>query len=69
MDRNQMKKDAEKLLQVMKVGYRYTLIKLEEMTHFSSTKLCLALLLLIRSEHIRQFQCEDGVCYVLKKIT
>jgi hypothetical protein len=69
MDRNQMKKNAEKLLKVMQEGYRYTLSKLEELTAFGSTELCLALLLLIRSEHIRQFQCEDGVCYVLKKIT
>ena len=69
MDRNQMKKNAEKLLRVMKVGYRYTLLKLEEITHFGPTELCLALLLLIRNEQIRQFQCEDGVCYVLKKIT
>ena len=69
MDRNQMKKDAEKLLQVMKVGYRYTLTKLEEITSFGSTELCMALLLLIRSERIKQFQCEEGVCYVLKKIT
>lgn len=64
-----MKKNAEKLLKVMQEGYRYTLSKLEELTAFGSTELCLALLLLIRSEHIRQFQCEDGVCYVLKKIT
>lgn len=68
MDRNQMKKNAEKLTEVMKVGYRYTLTKLEEMTHFHPTELCLAILLLIRSEHVRQFQCEEGVCYVLKKI-
>jgi hypothetical protein len=53
----------------MQEGYRYTLSKLEELTAFGSTELCLALLLLIRSEQIRQFQCEDGVCYVLKKIT
>ena len=69
MDRDQMKKNAEKLLKLMQEGYRYTLSKLENLTALGSTELCLALLLLIRSEHIRQFQCEEGVCYVLKKIT
>ena len=69
MDRKQMMMNAEKLMGVMKVGYRYTLSKLEEITHFPSTELCLAILLLIRSEHVRQFLCEEGVCYVLKKIT
>ena len=69
MDRKQMMMNAEKLMGVMKVGYRYTLSKLEEMTAFGTTELCMALLLLIRSEHVRQFLCDDGVCYVLKKIT
>ena len=67
MDWKQLMKNAEKLTKVMKVGCRYTLSKLEEITAIRSTELCMAILLLIRSEHIRQVLCEDGICYVLKK--
>lgn len=67
MDRNKMKKNAEKIMEVMKTGYRYTLSRLEEITAFGTTELCMAILLLIRDDRVKQFQCEEGVCYVLAK--
>ena len=67
MDKNKMMKHAEKIMKVMKTGYRYTLAKLQEITAFGSTELCMAILLLIRDERVKQFQCEEGVCYVLEK--
>ena len=67
MDKNKMMKNAEKIMRVMKTGYRYTLAKLQEITAFGSTELCMAILLLIRDERVKQFQCEEGVCYVLSK--
>ena len=67
MDKNKMTKNAEKIMKVMKTGYRYTLSKLQEITAFGSTELCMAILLLIRDERVKQFQCEEGVCYVLEK--
>lgn len=67
MDKNKMMKNAEKIMKVMKTGYRYTLAKLQEITAFGSTELCMAILLLIRDERVKQFQCEEGVCYVLEK--
>ena len=67
MDKNKMVKNAEKIMKVMKTGYRYTLAKLQEITAFGSTELCMAILLLIRDERVKQFQCEEGVCYVLSK--
>ena len=68
MDKNKMTKNAEKIMKVMKSGYRYTLSRLQEITAFGSTELCMALLLLIRDKYIKQFQCEEGVCYVLVKV-
>lgn len=67
MDKNKMMKNAEKIMKVMKTGYRYTLAKLQEITAFGSTELCMAILLLIRDERVKQFQCEEGICYVLEK--
>lgn len=67
MDKNKMACNAEKVMQVMKAGYRYTLAKLQEITAFGTTELCMAMLLLIRDDRVKQFQCEDGVCYVLTK--
>ena len=67
MDKNKMMKNAEKIMKVMKTGYRYTLSKLQEITAFGSTELCMAILLLMRDERVKQFQCEEGVCYVLSK--
>ena len=67
MDKNKMKKNAEKIMEVMKAGYRYTLSRLQEITAFGTTELCMAILLLIRDKRIKQFQCEEGVCYVLEK--
>ena len=67
MDKNKMMKNAEKIMKVMKTGYRYTLAKLQEITAFGSTELCMAILLLIRDERVKQFQCEEGVRYVLSK--
>ena len=67
LNKNKMMKNAEKIMKVMKTGYRYTLAKLQEITAFGSTELCMAILLLIRDERVKQFQCEEGVCYVLEK--
>jgi len=67
MDKNKMMKNAEKIMKVMKTGYRYTLSKLQEITAFGTTELCMAILLLIRDERVKQFQCEEGICYVLEK--
>lgn len=67
MDKNKMMRNAEKILRVMKTGYRYTLTKLEEMTSFGTTELCMAMLLLIRDNRVKQFQSEQGICYVLYK--
>lgn len=67
MDKNKMIENAEKIMGVMKSGYRYTLSKLQEITAVASTDLCMAILLLIRDNRIRQFQCEEGVCYALVK--
>ena len=67
MDKNKMMKNAEKIMKVMKTGYRFTLAKLQEISAFGSTELCMAILLLIRDERVKQFQCEEGVCYVLEK--
>ena len=67
MDRNKMTVNAEKIMGVMKSGYRYTLSKLQEITAFGTTELCMAILVLFRDKRISQFQCEEGVCYVLSK--
>ena len=67
MDRKKMSMNAEKIMGVMKTGYRYTLSKLQEITAFGTTELCMAILVLIRDERVKQFQCEEGVCYVLSK--
>ena len=67
MDRKKMTKNAEKIMEVMKTGYRYTLSKLQEITAFGTTELCMAILLLIRDKQVHQFHCEEGVCYVLAK--
>lgn len=67
MDRKKMTKNAEKIVEVMKTGYRYTLSKLQEITSFGTTELCMAILVLIRDKRVNQFQCEEGVCYALAK--
>jgi hypothetical protein len=67
MDKKKMSMNAEKIMGVMKAGYRYTLSKLQEITAFGTTELCMAILVLIRDERVKQFQCEEGVCYVLEK--
>ena len=67
MDKNKMAVNAEKVMKVMKAGYRYTLSKLQEITAFGTTELCMAMLVLIRDKRVEQFQCEQGVCYVLSK--
>ena len=68
MDKIKMKQNAEKVMDVMKAGYRYTLARLQEITAFGTTELCMAVLVLIQEKRIRQFQCEEGVCYVLYKV-
>ena len=67
MDRIKMARNAEKIVGVMRTGYRYTLSRLQEITTFGSTELCMAILVLIRDQRVKQFQCEEGVCYVLNK--
>ena len=67
MDRKKMMKNAEKVMGVMTTGYRYTLSKLQEITAFGTTELCMAILLLIQDKRVNQFKCEEGVCYVLAK--
>ena len=67
MDKNKMTKNAEKIMKVMKMGYHYTLSKLQEITSFDTTELCMAILLLIRDQRVKQFQCDEGVCYILAK--
>ena len=65
MDKKKMTKNAEKIMGVMKTGYRYTLSKLQEITAFGTTELCMAILVLIRDKRIQQFQCDEGVCLSL----
>lgn len=65
MDKNKMMKNAEKIMGVMKAGYRYSLAKLQEITSFGTTELCMAVLVLIRDNRVKQYQSEDGVYYAL----
>lgn len=65
MDKNKMMRNAEKIMKVMKTGYRYTLAKLQDITSFGTTDLCMAILVLIRENKVKQFQCEDGICYTV----
>ena len=67
MDRIKMARNAEKIVGVMRTGYRYTLSRLQEITTFGSTELCMAILVLIRDQRVKQFQCEEGICYVLSR--
>lgn len=67
MDRNKMTKNAEKIMEVMKAGYRYSLAKLQEITAFGTTELCMAVLVLIREKRIEQYQCDGVICYSLCK--
>lgn len=67
MDRIKMARNAEKIVGVMRTGYRYTLSRLQEITTFGSTELCMAILVLIRDQRVKQFQCEEGVCYILSR--
>ena len=67
MDRIKMARNAEKIVGVMRTGYRYTLSRLQEITTFGSTELCMAILVLMRDQRVKQFQCEEGVCYVLSR--
>ena len=67
MDKIKMAKNAEKIVEVMKTGYRYTLSRLQEITTFGTTELCMAILVLIRDQRVKQFQCEEGVCYILNR--
>ena len=67
MDKIKMARTAEKIVEVMKTGYRYTLSRLQEITTFGTTELCMAILVLIRDQRVKQFQCEEGVCYILSR--
>ena len=65
MDKNIIRTNADKIIRLMKVGYEYTLTKLEEITTFGITELCMALLVLIRDNKVKQFQSNEGVRYIL----
>jgi hypothetical protein len=65
MDKNTIKKNARIVLNSMKRGYQYTLNKLQEITTFGSTELCLAILILIQEKKIEQYLSEHGVRYTL----
>lgn len=65
MDKNIIRTNADKIIRLMKVGYEYTLTKLEEITTFGITELCMAILVLIRDNKVRQFQSNEGVRYIL----
>ena len=67
MDKIKMARNAEKIVEVMKTGYRYTLSRLQEITTFGTTELGMAILVLIRDQRVKQFQCEEGVCYILSR--
>ncbi|MBR2457157.1 MAG: hypothetical protein IKB31_08365 [Bacteroidaceae bacterium] len=60
LDKRIITQNAEKVMRYMKSGYLYTLNKLQEITDFGATELCLALLLLIQQNKIEQLQDEEG---------
>lgn len=65
IDKNLIKKNADRLIVSMKKGYQYTLTRLQVITSFSATELCLALLVLIQENKVEQYKCDDGVRYAL----
>ena len=65
LDKSKIKRNAEKIIGLMKAGYQYSLAKLEEITRFGTTELCLALLVLIQENKVEQYQGETGICYAL----
>ena len=64
LDKNKVKKNAEQIVSAMSQGYRYSLSKLQELTKFNTTDLCLAMLVLIQDHRVQQLQCGNAVCYV-----
>ena len=65
MDKIAIRKNAEKVIKTMKKGYQYSLNKLQEITTFGSTELCLAILVLIQENKIEQYLSDNGVRYIL----
>ena len=65
MDKIAIRKNAEKVIKTMKKGYQYSLNKLQELTTFGSTELCLAILVLIQENKIEQYLSDNGVRYIL----
>ena len=65
MDKIAIRKNAEKIIKTMKKGYQYSLNKLQELTTFGSTELCLAILVLIQENKIEQYLSDNGVRYIL----
>ncbi len=65
MDKNIIRTNADKIIRSMKAGYVYTLSKLEEITTFGITELCMALLVLIQENKVKQFNSKEGVRYTL----
>lgn len=64
-DKRIIRKNAERIMAYMKIGYQYTLNKLQEITAFDTTELCLALLLLIQQNKVEQLQSDEGIRYAL----
>lgn len=65
MDRKIIQKNADALIRIMKVGYQYTLTKLQELATIGTTELCMALLVLIRENKVKQFCSKEGIRYTL----
>ena len=65
VDKKIIAKNAEKVIGYMKTGYLYTLSKLQEITAFGTTELCLALLVLIQQNKVEQLQTDGGIRYAL----
>ena len=68
MDRKIMTMNAEKVFRAMKKGYQYTLAKLQEITTIGATELCMALLVLIKDQKIKQFKSKSCLIYTKIKL-
>ena len=64
LDKNKVKKNAEQIFSAMSSGYHYSLSKLQELTRFNTTDLCLAMLVLIKDHRVEQMRCGNSICYI-----
>ena len=62
-----MKRILLSLIAILGISMGYAQNKLQEITAIGTTELCMAILVLIRDNRVKQFQCEEGVCYALCK--